>query len=73
MIYKYALTAVVAFGFGVALMDQLKEPKRTKSQPVAQQAILDKPIMKPDITVQHCTTVFKCGPERRYYIGMVRK
>jgi hypothetical protein len=74
---RLALVAVCSFGAGVALMDQLQEkPKPLAAVMLARAPVtprLDAPIMKPDMTIRHCTTSFKCGPERRYYAGMVKK
>ena len=52
--FRLALVAVCSFGLGVALMDQLAEPKRTKPAPVPQQAVLGMPIIC-DATVEQRT------------------
>lgn len=58
-----------------AFLYALTESWRAKpAQPVIRtERGFELPIMRADMTVQHCTTVFKCGPERRYYIGMVKR
>ena len=75
--FKLALTFVVGLGCGVALMDTLAEkPKPLAAAMLARAPAtprMDAPIMRPDATVQFCTTTLKCGPVRRYYAGMVRK
>ena len=75
--FKLALTFVVGLGCGVALMDTLAEkPKPLAAAMLARAPAtprMDAPIMRPDMTISHCTTSFKCGPERRYYLGMLRK
>ncbi len=51
----------------------VKPPRSLMKQPYAEPARLAHPIMKPDATMRSCTTSYNCGPERRYYAGMVRK
>ena len=75
--FKLALTFVVGLGCGVALMDTLAEkPKPLAAAMLARAPAtprMDAPIMRPDATVQSCTTYLKCGPVRSYYAGMIRK
>ena len=54
MLIRYSLIAVCSFGFGVALMDQLKQPQAQKPQPVARQAVLGPPIIC-DATIEQRT------------------
>lgn len=68
---KLAIVAICSAGIGAGLF-ALTESWRAKPVPI-QTAPRPSILAQPDMTVQHCTTVFKCGPERRYYIGLLRK
>lgn len=67
--FKYLFLAVVFIGVGVLLRDQAQD-YMPKDRP--QIIVIHEPALplKPDATVQECTTSYRCGNVRRYYTGM---
>lgn len=52
-VIRLAFVAIVAFGFGVVLMDTLQEKPKPQSHPVAQQAVLGMPIICDAVVCQN--------------------
>lgn len=74
--FRLSLTFVCGLGLGVLIMDTLHRPSKPRAETMLAQAPrsnLSEPVLRADATVQHCTTTLKCGPVKRYYVGMVRK
>lgn len=68
---RLVFVAIFFFALGMALVMLTEKWKLEPSpRPEPKRTMLASPILQPDATVQQCTTIYKCGSERRYYSGM---
>lgn len=68
---RLVFVAIFFLALGMALLmltEKCKREPAPRTEP--KRTMLALPIMQADATVQQCTTIYKCGNERRYYSGM---